>query len=249
MKKATLKNIEHLQQAISVQKNCAATICTHINNILPCINKLEQTVLKLQKRITTDHDRVHLNALDYDPDIDGPPTPRRHVNTAVVSVQDHFTPSEPDILDVAESQAEDYSAEESPDSIHHNSEVSHGPSDFSSDIQDTSTTAHQNTTKYNAYSDEIPELEEDWDAESTLITHHNTHSESEQIRWDYTQQLLDLTNNQYYKEETSDYQLQYSSPDPDYYSSSTRRTQKPPCDPNGYYPPPPDPADVQCWYA
>ena len=82
----------------------------------------------------------------------------------------------------------------------------------------------------------------------SLITHHNTHSDSEQIRWDYTQQLLDLMDNQYYEEETPDYQLQYSSPDPDYYSSSTRRTQKLPRDPNGYYPPPPNTADVQCWY-
>ena len=152
----------------------------HINNILPHINKLEETLLKLQKWITTDHDRVHLNAPDYDPDIDGPPTPRRHVNTAVVSVQDHFTPSESEILDVTESQAEDYSAEGSPDPIHHNSEVFHGYEDFTQNIQDTTTTAHQNTTKY------IPELEEDWDngqfddAESTLITHHNTHSESEE---------------------------------------------------------------------
>ena len=47
LKKATSKNIEHLQQAISVQQNCASTICTYINNILPCINKLEQTVLEL----------------------------------------------------------------------------------------------------------------------------------------------------------------------------------------------------------
>ena len=35
LKKATSKNIEHLQQAISVQQNCTATICTYINNILP----------------------------------------------------------------------------------------------------------------------------------------------------------------------------------------------------------------------
>ena len=35
LKKATSKNIEHLQQAINVQQNCAATICTYINNILP----------------------------------------------------------------------------------------------------------------------------------------------------------------------------------------------------------------------
>ena len=99
-----------------------------------------------------------------------------------MSVQDHFAPSE--ILDVAESQAEDYSTEELPNPIHHNSEVSHGHEDIPSDIQVTTTTAHRNTIKYNADSDEIPELEEDWDnghfddAESTLITHHNTHSES-----------------------------------------------------------------------
>ena len=129
----------------------------HISTTLPCINKLEQTVLELQKQITMDHNRVQLNALDYDPDIDGPPTPRRQVNTAVVSVQDHFTQPESDILDVAESQVEDYSAEVSPDSIHHNSEVSHGNEDFPSDIQGTTTTAHQNTTEYNAYSDKIPE--------------------------------------------------------------------------------------------
>ena len=55
-------------------------------------------------------------------------------------------------------------------------------------------------------------------------------------------------NYQYYEEETPVYQLQDSSPDPDYYGSSTRRSQKPPCDPNSYYPPPPNPADVQHWY-
>ena len=103
MKQATSKNIEHLQQAINVQQTCAATICTYNNNILPRITKLEQTVLELQQRITTDQDRVQINALDYDPDIDGPQHPRRHANAALVSVQDHFTPSESEILDVTES--------------------------------------------------------------------------------------------------------------------------------------------------
>ena len=164
-----------------MQQNCAATICTNINNILPCITKLEQTALELQKQITTDHDRVQLNASDYDLDKDAP---RRHVNTAVVSVQDHFTLAESKILDVTESQAEDHSTKESPDPIHHHSEVSHGYEDFPSGIQDATKTSHQNATQYNADSDKIPELEEDRDngqfadAESTLITHHNTHSES-----------------------------------------------------------------------
>ena len=82
----TSKNIERLQQAINVQKTCTATICTYINSILPCITKLEQTVLKLQPKITMDQDRVQINALDYDPDLGGPQHPRRHTNTAVVSV-------------------------------------------------------------------------------------------------------------------------------------------------------------------
>ena len=113
---------------------------------------------------------------------------------------------------------------------------------------------NQITPQYSADSEEIPELEEDWnngqfaDAESTLITQHKTNSESERIRWDCTQRLLDLSDNQYYEEETPVNQFQYSSPDSDYYCSPTRRSQKAPCDPNGYYPPPPNPADVQQWY-
>ena len=157
-------------------------------------------------------------------------------------------------LDATESQAEDNTAEESSDFIYHNSEESIGYEVFSPDIQSNTTAPNQITQQYNADSDDIPELEEDWDngkfadAKTTLITRHNTHLESERIRWDYTQQLLDLSDNQYYEEETPVNQLQYSSPDPDYYDLSTRRSQKVPCDPNGYYPPPPDPANIQHWY-
>ena len=255
MKQATLKNIEHLQQTINVQQNCAATICTYINSILPHITKLEQTVLELQQKITMDQDRVQINALDYDPDIDGPQPPRRHTNTVVVSVQEHFTPSESDILDATESQAGDDTADESSDLIYHNSEDSHGYEDLPQDIHSHTTAQHQITPEYNTDSEEIPELEEDWDneqladADSTLITHHNTHSESERIRQDYTQQLLDLSDNQYYEEETPVNQLQNSTPNPDHYCSPTRRSQKSPRDPNSYYPPLPNPADVQHWYA
>ena len=180
LKQATSKNIEHLHQAINVQQTCTATICTYINSILPHITKLEQTVFELQQKITTDQDRVQINAPDYDPDIDGPQHPRRHANTAVVSVQGHFTPSGSEILDAAESQAE-----ESSDLIYQNSEESHGYEDFSSDIKNNTTAQNHITPEYSADSDEIPEIGEDWDngqfadAESTLINHQNTHSESE----------------------------------------------------------------------
>ena len=66
---------------------------------------------------------------------------------------------------------------------------------------------------------------------------------------EYTQHLFDLVDNKYYYKENPINQLQYSSPDPDYYGTPTRLSQKKPRDPNGYYPPSPDPADVQCWHA
>ena len=49
-----------------------------------------------------------------------------------------------------------------------------------------------------------------------------------------TQHLLDLTENQYYDEENPINQLQYSSPDPDYYGTPTRWSQKVSHNPNGY---------------
>ena len=118
-----------------------------------------------------------------------------------------------------------------------------------------STEQYQNTSSHTIDSDEIPQIEEDWDnsqfnnADSILINRHNTHFESERIRQEYTKHLLDLSDNQYYCEENLTNQLQYSHPDSDYYGTPPRRLQMQPCDPPGYYPPPPDPADVQHWYA
>ena len=76
----------------------------------------------------------------------------------------------------------------------------------------------------------------------------NTHSQSERIRREYTEHLLDLSDNQYYFEEYPINQLEYSSPDPDYYGTPSRRSQTQPRNPTGYYPQPLDPADVQCWH-
>ena len=91
LKQATSKNVEQLQQAINVQQTCTATICMYINSILPCIMKLEQTILQLQQKITMEQDTVKINTLDFDPDIDGTLPPRSCTNTVVVSIQKHFT--------------------------------------------------------------------------------------------------------------------------------------------------------------
>ena len=91
--------------------------------------------------------------------------------------------------------------------------------------------------------DEIPQLEQDWensqftDADTNLINRHNMHSESERIWKEYTEHLLDLTDNQYYSEQYSSIELQYSIPDQDYYGPPPKRSNTQPHDPTGYYPP------------
>ena len=137
-----------MQPAINVQQTCTATICMYTNSILPHITKLEQTVHQLQQKITTEQDRVQINAPDYDLDIDGPQPPRRHTNTVVVSVLEHFTPSESDTLDATGSQAKDNTADESFDFIYHNSEESYGYEDFSQHIQNNTTAQNQITLEY-----------------------------------------------------------------------------------------------------
>ena len=75
LKQATSKNIEHLQQAISIQQTYTANLCTYINNILPCITKLEETILQLEQKITTEQDTFQINAPDFNLDIARPNPP------------------------------------------------------------------------------------------------------------------------------------------------------------------------------
>ena len=229
------------------------TLPIYAHTLITKITKLEETILQLQQKITMEEDTIQINVLDFDMDIDGPNPIRTHKNTVVMSVQEHLVSPEPEISDAANFQEED-TDRDPPDVTYNNSEESHGYDDFPQDIQNHTTEPNQTTSGYSIDPEEVPELEEDWnngkftDADTNLITRHNTHSESEQIRREYTQQLLDLSDNQYYDEENSINQLQYSSPDPDYYGTPKRWSQKAPHDPNGYYPPPPDPAEVQHWY-
>ena len=192
--------------------------------------------------------------LDFDLDIDGPNFPRAHNNTAVVSVQEQLTSPEPETSDATNFQEEN-TDRDPPYTTYNNSEESHGYDSFPQHIQNHTAEQHQITSGYSIDPEAIPQLEEDWndvqfaDTDRNLINRHNTHSESERIRREYTQHLLDLSDNQYYYEENPINQLQYSSQDPDDCGTLSRRSQTQPHNPNSYYPSPPDPADVQHWHA
>ena len=170
----------------------------------------------------------------------------------VVSVQEHLTSPEPEVSDATNFQEED-TERDPPNTTYNNSKESHGYDNFPQGIQNHTTEQNQITSGYSIDPKEMPKLE-DWDndqlayTDTDLTNRHNAHSESEGIRREYTQHLLDLSENQCYYKENPINQLQYSSPDPNYYETPTRWSHKTLCDPNGYYPPPPDPANVQCWH-
>ena len=91
--------------------------------------------------------------------------------------------------------------------IYNNLEEYHGYDNFPQHVQNHTTEQHQITSGHNIDSEEISQLEEDWDngqftdTDTNLINRYNTHSESARIRKEYTQHLLDLSDNQYYYEE------------------------------------------------
>ena len=221
---------------------------------------MEDNIQRLNQRLNTEQDTGQLNAQEFDLDIDGLAAPRHHSNnTAVVSIQDLLHSPQPEVANATPSQEENPNRDQR-NTEHFHPKESYGPDNSPEQILQYSTalqpTGHyQNIPTPIFYPDKIPQLEEDWDngqftdADNNLINRHNMLAESERIRQEYSQHLLNITVNKYYSKENSINQLQYSYPDPDYYRPPPRRLQKQPCDPNGYYPLPPDPADVQCWHA
>ena len=134
-----------------------------------------------------------------------------HHNTVVVSVHVLFTSPEPESIDSPHTQ-EETTDRDQPDTRHSNSEDPHRPHNFPQQVSDhspepNSTGQQQGISTEHSIFNKITQLEEDWensqfaDADTNLINRHNTHLESERIRKEYSEHLLDLTDNQYYLEE------------------------------------------------
>ena len=145
LKQATSKNVEHLQQAITVQQTYTVNLCTYINNILPCITKLEETILQLEQKFTMEQDTIQISAMEFDLEIDRPNSPRAHNNTAVVSVQEWLNSPKPEISDAADFQEEN-THRDLPNATYNNSEESHGYDNFPQHVQNHTTEQHQFTS-------------------------------------------------------------------------------------------------------
>ena len=62
LKEATSRNIENLQQAITVQQTYTTNLCSHVNVILSRITKLENNIQKLTEKCTMKQDTVQIDA-------------------------------------------------------------------------------------------------------------------------------------------------------------------------------------------
>ena len=135
LKEITSRNVENLQQAITVQQTYTTNLCGHINVILSRITKLENNIQKLMEKFTMEQDMVQIDTPDFDPDIDGTNPQRVHHNTAVVSVQELFTSPEPESIDATSTQEEAADSDQF-NTGHSNSEDSHRPGNSPHQIPD-----------------------------------------------------------------------------------------------------------------
>ena len=87
-KEATSQNVQNIQTSLSIQQTYSSMLCTHINNIY---NKLSELQKHIQHHCMYPHqtDTVQINALEYDPDIDGEINPTQIKGTQQYQYRGH----------------------------------------------------------------------------------------------------------------------------------------------------------------
>ena len=98
---ATSKNVENLQQAINLQQTYSTALCGHVNVIFLRLTKIETEIQNLAEKFKTDQDNIQIDALDFDPDIDGPDNQWVHHTTAGVSVHELLSLPHPETADAS----------------------------------------------------------------------------------------------------------------------------------------------------
>ena len=106
LKEATSSNVEHLQQAMNLQQTYSTALCGYINFIFSRLTKLEMDIQNLTEKFKTEQDDIQIDALDFDPDIDGPDIQWVHHTTVVVSVHELLTSPDSESIDASNTQEE-----------------------------------------------------------------------------------------------------------------------------------------------
>ena len=223
LKEATSQNIQNFQTSLNLQKMYSLSLCSHVNNIYSKLSELQRQIQNHHTHMNRG-DTVQIEALDFDPDIDGvsshstdekpnklriqgtsPPTPEvtepeGDSLTPVTTIQ-QLTSHETDWPDTTPVQI---------------------PQVSSSIVQPEEQEIIRSQARYNTKSFKIPELEDNSEEEQfadleSYLAHHNTYEASQYIHQEYRSRLHNLDDDQYYAEIDQTYSLQDTLAAQDYW--------------------------------
>ena len=80
LKEVTHKNVENFQTSLNLQQTYSVALCSHVNNIYYKILEIQQQLTHPAQHINTG-DIIQINALDFEPDIDGGLLTKGHEET------------------------------------------------------------------------------------------------------------------------------------------------------------------------
>ena len=249
LKKATLKNIQNIQEAVQSQQAYTTALYGHITTLF---TKLVQLDKQVQTHCIYPHpqlDVVQLNTPDYDLDIDGQPDAVTDLQSSnAKSIREDTTPNTTN------------SEQHAVPSMDTNRPQSQ-PSSASDDIdhpgyQDDTHSRAEHPSNYHLLLEDIPELETDennWQEgqfdDTDLINHHNTSEESYRIHCKYPAYFEKVTEQEYSPYHGTTSHLEYQIPKLEYYNSDTQQKQhQRHQNQNIYLPPPPSTEDLHTWY-
>ena len=249
LKKATLKNVQNIQEAVQSQQAYTAALFGHINSLY---TKLAQLDKQVQIHCLYRHpqsDVIQLNTPDYNPDIDGQLDPGTDIQSPNAETVKEDTP--PDT-----SKSEHHTAispttnrpEPQPSEVSAYTDHPEYPSSEQPRVEHPS--------DYHPQLGDIPELQtdkENWDKgqfeDAELIDCHNTTEESDRIHCEYSAYFVKVEDQEYSPYHSTTPGVEYQIPEPHYYNAHTPpkqywRYQNP----NVYLPPPPSTEDLHAWY-
>ena len=196
LKEATHKNVENFQTSLNLQQTYSVALGSHINNIYHNISEIQQLPHPTQHMNTGDV--IQIDALEFDPDIDGRPPTKEHEeiqgsDNSIQHLLGESKKSEAPALPQQVAEEVDW-----PDAV----PVKILPQT----AQDNDHNIQASPTRHETNYSEIPQLESDIDEEEegqfediqTYLDHHNTYQESQNICKEYTKRLLDLDEERYY---------------------------------------------------
>ena len=262
LKKATLKNIENLQEAIKLQQSYTTALCGHVNSIYVKLAQLDRQVQMYCLYPHPKLDVVQMNAPKYNSDIDGQTDLLPDIQSSTSSCTASTAEKSPNAKNIQEgtvsetTNSEEHTAS-SQDTDRPESQSSPVPDNTDHSVhQDTEQPRTEHPNHYRPQLEDISELEDDeenWEegqfTDADFIDHHNTTEESDQIHRVYSAHFEKVADKGYSSHNSRMPGLQYQIPEPEYYNSDTRPKQyQRHQNLNVHLPPPPSTEDLHQWH-